>query len=531
MLTFHQTTKAPLANLRPSLTSIALCLVLCLALGGTQLASAQPPNGNANTHYPIWSELSYFERSALGDLPKAFSNDPNALLALYIMASGARDLSELQNAQEQIKKFIKTFKEKGNHKHEKAVIADLLNTEMHDSFFIEKRKDEAPQGYREGQSQLTGIFDSGTYNCISSSLLYIVLARHFDIDAQGVLLPSHAFVQLNLKNAKTIEVETTSDRGFNQVHDEAFYEKVNANWFSSRGLEPASYQDYLERDLVTATYLGVQNMLNQHTSEQRMDIEDSGRLAEISAYIRPTYQLANEKRIYFYIHEINKLISAQNWEDLGLFFSTTYQVVMRDSVQFPDSNTLQHNLRAYLSGALLAHAKKGNVDATLEVMGELMARGLESPEHRQTIENRVINAVKLLLNKLSDQNRFEEGLLVLSLLEGHLTEPRDWEQMFSWLYLRWIEPLWEEQKWEEVVAVLADYVDHPSPSKNDPTIEKSMADAYYNWVIKQLNSDDLLSGKRIVEQCSYSNHNHLCSKAKQTFLSYEAAHKKARSKK
>ncbi len=489
-------------------------IVLC-ACSFTAFASHE---NNGLSNYPIWSELSYFERSTLDDLSKAHNNEPDALLALYLLASGVRELSDFDSVQKKIDSFTESVQTLIIDKDNSELMGAILNREMHSTFFNHgNQESQTARGYSAEQSRLMGIFEDGTFNCISSSLLYAVLARTFGLNVEGVLLPTHAFVQLNLNGGQEIDVETTSPEGFNQTHNEAFYEEQNKDWSTERNLDPIPYQDYLNRTRVSPTLLAAQNMLNQHTGPSEMPPEDSGRLAEISAYIDPKNLTANEKRLYFYGTEINTLIKSQQWPILLRLYNTSYQQIMLDSIQFPDVAGLQHNLQLYLSGALLAYAHAGDIEQTLTVMGELLDNGLTAPEHQTQINKRVANGVNILLKKLVAQQQYDEGLLVLSLLEGHLNTPSTWPSMLSWFYSQWVKESWDNSDWPEAIAILIEYLDHPSPHLERGRMIKSLGSAYQNWVMESLQNKNLEVAAIAVEQCISSQHRPACSKAQSVY--------------
>lgn len=68
--------------------------------------------------------------------------------------------------------------------------------------------------YREKQTRLDVMFQNGTYNCVSSSLLYMALAKSAGLSVVGVKTPSHAFCSVFIDGEK-IDVETTNPLGFN----------------------------------------------------------------------------------------------------------------------------------------------------------------------------------------------------------------------------------------------------------------------------------------------------------------------------
>ncbi len=68
--------------------------------------------------------------------------------------------------------------------------------------------------YRENQTRLDTLLLNGTYNCVSSSILYAALARSAGLEVIGVKTPTHAFCTV-LIDDKKIDVESTNPYGFN----------------------------------------------------------------------------------------------------------------------------------------------------------------------------------------------------------------------------------------------------------------------------------------------------------------------------
>ncbi len=471
-----------------------------------------------NSAYPIWSPLSYFERQSIGDISRAANGKPDALLALYLVASGVRESSEYVNAYKRLNRFQQDLEKLIVDDPDPWLTGKLINSEMHKTFFLKPTEQHA-SGYAVAQSRLMGVFENGEFNCISSALLYAVLARLFDLPAKGVLLPSHAFIELNLADGRNVDVETTSPSGFDQHHDQAFYEKANQTWFADRNLTPTTYNDYRHRERISLLSLAARNMLNQHTTEAAMAREDGFRLAEISAFIDPTYALAQEKRLYFYNSEIHTLILQQDWVSLKRLFAVTYETVLRDSARHQQSSKVQTAMQMYLSGALLAYAQMGNTEATLEVMGELLKRDWNLAESRAELEQRVTNALGVLLQHLVDQKQFDDGLLLLSLTEAHLTNQQAWADMNHWLYFRWAEDHWQHQRWEDAIFTLKDFQDLSNGDDQKHTAEL-IESAYYNWVLELINAKDHDTAIGVVEQCRIQiNQQQLCRKAEKLLQS------------
>jgi tetratricopeptide (TPR) repeat protein len=69
-------------------------------------------------------------------------------------------------------------------------------------------------GYVSKQTDLHTILDDGTFNCVSSAVLFNVIGRRLGLDLAAVEVPEHVFSVLR-DGGRRIDVETTSPQGFN----------------------------------------------------------------------------------------------------------------------------------------------------------------------------------------------------------------------------------------------------------------------------------------------------------------------------
>jgi tetratricopeptide (TPR) repeat protein len=72
--------------------------------------------------------------------------------------------------------------------------------------------------YVETQTDLSVLLDTGTYNCVSSAVLYNLLGRRLGLDLRAVEVSDHAFSVL-YDGEKSADVETTTRLGFNPSRD------------------------------------------------------------------------------------------------------------------------------------------------------------------------------------------------------------------------------------------------------------------------------------------------------------------------
>jgi hypothetical protein len=72
--------------------------------------------------------------------------------------------------------------------------------------------------YEASTDRFTDLLDTGTFNCVSASLLYIIAARQIGLAPAAAETPLHVFVVLEM-GARHIEIETTSPTGFDVRRD------------------------------------------------------------------------------------------------------------------------------------------------------------------------------------------------------------------------------------------------------------------------------------------------------------------------
>jgi hypothetical protein len=93
--------------------------------------------------------------------------------------------------------------------------AEFILTFMHDKFL---------KAYTHNQTRLDTLLDSGRYNCVSSAVLYLLLAKASGIEAAGVMTKDHAFITLHI-DGESIDVETTNPWGFDPGNRKDFHDE------------------------------------------------------------------------------------------------------------------------------------------------------------------------------------------------------------------------------------------------------------------------------------------------------------------
>ncbi len=483
-----------------------------------QISSPQTTNTHTirkhygNNNYPIWSPLSRFEEQTLDLRFAAQEGNPDALLALFLMASGHYQQQDFELAQSAVNHFTQTLLEQSVDSSKPKAQGRIINSAMHHVFFAEHQNthaqhenansnNNAPSGrYKAEQSALAGIFKERDFNCISSSLLYAVLIRKMGLQGLGVMLPTHAFIELNLGGGENIEVETPSPHGYDQLHDIAFYNQDNNDWANARGLTPATYADYLQRERIPLWQLGTRNMLHQHTHPNRMSELERGRLAELSAFLDPHYEAAQINRMAYYTQEAQLMFQQNDWHGLARLIDTTFDNLAQDTPRFNRNQSLQNSFFWLHLVAIKTFSSLNKLDNTVNFIQASYSLSSTTQQLEQ-VKNSSIDALNLLLKEAIKIHDFQHGLYVLTAIEPFSSDHPHYADAVQWFYSQWAEYFWQQKQWSDSVSILEDYFLQPYLSTNNQSMQANLAHAYGNWVGAELAINNPEVAKAITEQC------------------------------
>lgn len=357
----------------------------------------RPGYGNAEAH--VWWPLTEPELAALKGVEPAKQGDMHALLALAIVASGDhRDAASHAEYEQRIDRFVAELKptiDAADEWHR----GYELNRAMHRVFSGAESSELG--SYSLDQAHVTGIFTTGKYNCLSSALLYAVLARGFAIPVRGVLVPTHAFVELGAVGGKVLEVETTSNTGFDWVHDERFYKEGAAKWSSSRGLRPVTLADYQHREILEPYRFVARAMLDGRAGETD---EDRARLAELAALVAPEDADVQKAAIATYITEANDLFDRKAWRTMAQLFDTVGPTIASLGAKMTDPDVVQH-----LSWTHWYHAHAlviaGRPDEAIAIMDQNLGHlDPKWPDYDKLRKNYLAVLMDHLLGLMHDKN-------------------------------------------------------------------------------------------------------------------------------
>jgi tetratricopeptide (TPR) repeat protein len=408
--------------------------------------------GYGNAALGTWWPLTAPEVAALKDLDRARLGDPHALLALAILASGdRRDAASYAAFQERVDRFIADLRPAIAGAADDWHRGYELNRAMHRAFFNGEATDLA--GYDFNQARVTGIFATGRYNCLSSAMLFAVLARGFGLPVRAVVVPTHVFIEIGASGGKVIEVETTSATGFDWVHDERFYKLEAAGWSGRRGLRPVTLEEYRHRSIVEPYRLMAIGLSNTHEGESD---EDRARANELAALVDPDDPEALKNRIQSYDNEAVALFKSKAWRTMSRLFDSVAPALADAAARSRDPKTLE----------LVSWANWNRANALM-------------------IVGRAGEAVALADAGL---DRLDPGWQDASKLKANYLNVLD-------------DRLGELLAKEDYPAALEVVSKHKDACRADKICAGNIGIVYGNWSVHHQNAGDWQSARQVLQQC------------------------------
>jgi hypothetical protein len=350
--------------------------------------------GHGNTELHTWSPLTEAEAAALRGLEQARQGDAHALLALAIVASGdQRDTASAASYQQRVDRFLAEVKPTIDAAPDDWHRGYELHRAMHRVFFAGGTAELG--GYDFYQPRITGIFAGGHYNCLSSAMLFAVLARGVGLPVRAAVVPTHVFIEMGAPGAKILEIETTSATGFDWIHDDRFYREGAASWSGRRGLRPVTLDEYQHRAIVQPYQLMAEAMINSYRDESETD---RNRRYELAGVVDPDNPEMQKRRIQVYDNEAYQLFELKAWRTMVKLFDTVHPAVSDIGAKSKDSGTLE-----LVSWANWYHASGLMVVGRQDEAIALMAASLEHFDtawpDAEKLKNNYLN---VLVNRLGE---------------------------------------------------------------------------------------------------------------------------------
>ena len=273
------------------------------------------------------------------------------------------------------------------------------------------------------------LFESGTFNCVSSAIYYNVVARHFGLTTSAMLVKEHTYSRLHLDGG-TVRVETTNRYGFepgkkkdryNQYGKKigvAYLPKLNyskkrpirtadlfALLLSNESLVNSQKKQYV--DAVAVAYAATQinprlvvfrNNLQSALSEYLNSLIEKDRYADGRALVDELPRrgvpraMADRLGKMFYTNAILGLSKDRK-------YTRAVDTALAGMTRYPGEKKLRHNLTAALSHQMEDLIKRGKYDEGRELLKQVEARKVPASVREKTALQFFINAPTRLAGK------------------------------------------------------------------------------------------------------------------------------------
>ncbi len=420
-------------------------LAVCVVMAACEPSVWRPPSeldthddpnklrpGYGNDALHMWWPLTSAEMAAVQGIEKARQGDANALLALALLGSGdKRDAESYTRYAQRVSRFVDDARPMMVSAQDDWHRGDTLNRTMHHMLLTGSRNPKDPEigAYELDQARLTGVFDSGHYNCISSALLYTVLAREFSLPVRGVITTTHAFVELDPEGTdKHIDVETTSEDGFDKVHDEHYYAEQAKKWSDTRGLKPMTFDEYKKREIVSAFEFVARAM----NDKRNVNDDTQGRLFEVAATMVPDNYDLVYNRMVSYTNEAKWLRDHKAARTVLRLIEVVAPAVSDVASRWSTNKKLM-SLAVWLAW-FNADALEitGRGDEAVAIADDAFDRVDATWEDSTQLKNNFVNVLLNHMTELQTQGNYEKSL---SVILKHLDACRSNDACLNNLYL------------------------------------------------------------------------------------------------
>ena len=120
--------------------------------------------------------------------------------------------------------------------------------------------------YRELQTHVPVVFDSGVYNCVSSAVVYSAFALEMELPVRAVNAVDHVFCSVVTEEG-SVDVETTSRYGFHPGIKREFTDSFGKTGFTY--VPPGNYRHRSTEDLLALLSYILQNRIAELQKRQR----------------------------------------------------------------------------------------------------------------------------------------------------------------------------------------------------------------------------------------------------------------------
>ncbi len=244
------------------------------------------------------------------------------------------DSSNLNTARAKIQAYLAELAQETVGVTDRAALSEQILLFMHRRIL---------RRYSERTTRMDELLERGSYNCVSSAILYVIFARSLGLEVRGVKTRDHAFCLVRLEEGD-IDVETTNIHGFNPGERKEFSDQFGRiTGFTY--VPPANYRERRE--------IGERALLSLIPANESSLLNDRKQFAEAIGPAVDAYALSGDRDSYEKM--IAVMVNLASWYNLKNLFEEGIQYVdsvtaiySTDSILEKSRSDLLHNWIVYL---------------------------------------------------------------------------------------------------------------------------------------------------------------------------------------
>ncbi len=239
------------------------------------------------------------------------------------------------------------------------------------------------------------LIDSGSYNCLSSTIIYTLLATELGLDVNAVFTPNHSFATLKTEKGE-IDVETTVEYGFDPGTEEI---EEFENQQRIIYVPKTNYGNRKNVDL---------NFLISSLYANTISLIPTYNINNLAAYKKGFYLSPNEKLFQ------NNIVITLNNKAIDNIDTKNYEeaiVYLEDALHFePNSEITKYNIVYFYQTKGSEYLDKNDFASAINIFKNALK---ETDNNTSIMHNLKVSYYNYIRNEY-DANRFENAKIILS---------------------------------------------------------------------------------------------------------------------
>ncbi len=289
--------------------------------------------------------------------------------------------------------------------------------------------------YIEDQTKINTLMNNGSYNCVSSAVLYMAAARAAELEIHGVRTIDHVFVSVQTGNNEIIDVETTNEWGFDPGQKKEFTDSFSG----STGYSYVPPGIYSQRKIINDKQMIGLILQNRISELQRNNYHRAALPLAIDRYALTLTEDAKRDMYDTFSNYASQLNGTGQYEE-GLDF------LRKTIARWGASEKVINATEALVHNFTLSLMERGRSDEAELFINELELEGLLSFSAIQA--DKIMIYEKRIVDLLNSGSSYSEVKLHLNRIyeNGFLTKGK-WINYTIYLYIKESEKLANSQGW------------------------------------------------------------------------------------